>query len=619
MPPKQSGLGSGTGKGRGRPPKTSGSGASASGNTVDQQPPSTPARNLTQPQNAGTARSTRANRGALLEEMQDNPDRIMRTSKTPSRRPSVASNDSRASLQGHQRPSRTQYQTEVSVVIEEPEEEEEEVQTDDQEEEINLGVADTPVPSVENDGFNEVEFELFGDPGSVPIATSSSPPRNTRQRTPSISLSPGRETRRNTSSVLSHRTSTSDRYGSVHSGPSRRPSGSPAHQGSNNNNGSLPLGEGSIGYTGVSPPRDVPQTNGPLSSAISRTSQTPSSGRRSSHARTPSVHQQLSAHREQSPGGDPNPEDPGAEDEDLPWWRVPGVWRWLAIYWEQLSAGMRYCKQVRWFVSFGCAIQLLASVLCSAGPICKGRSGYELILTYGSTSSASFQECFCILIVYTLMISGLIDSMEAVGKVVSRIGIRTAQQAEPLFDDWKGFLYNNPLAYFRQYLLPICVDVGNEVLEPVVMLGLTIGLRRSSLAEYIFGSNTSPAIVAFGISAILHHYKWSCETYEIFWDLRGNMPGYTWARKPLVFGALVLLSSIAIYSNWDILSFSPGPVREGAEAYWNSDKHPRTGNETTIRMASWITRPTHEAATQVYRVTQILVTSGVLPTMSRAS
>lgn len=102
MRSKDRGSGGGLGRGRGRPPISSyasisdSSVATAPQSLNTQQPPATPLRGAVRAQGyATTTRRTRRTSGPL-EEMQDNPDRIMRSaSKTPSRRSSVASNDSR--------------------------------------------------------------------------------------------------------------------------------------------------------------------------------------------------------------------------------------------------------------------------------------------------------------------------------------------------------------------------------------------------------------------------------------------------------------------------------------------------------------------------------------------
>lgn len=455
--------------------------------------------------------------------------------------------------------------------------------------------SDVPLPSTESPGWTDVDVEYFGK--GIPDHESV------------VSPSSGSSTRRNRSSSLSSRQNTPDRRRSVYNGVLQLRS-------------SLSEDRGTCGFRAGQSPR---QTGCGM---LHISQEQPGSGfvplQKPSH--TPSWYQapqpdHISSGPHSVPpkyqARSPNPDDPNGPGTggDLPLRWLPGTWAmFISILWEQVAAGMRYCTQGRWYISFGLAIKVLASVLCSAGPICKGRSGYELMMTY---ASSSLWECLCILTVYTLMISGLIDSVEAMGKTLSKIGVRAAQQQELLFNDWKGF-FSRPMAYCREYLSPICVDVIDEVLEPPLIMALTVALRDWSWFAFGLSAHGTPAMLGFVVSLNLHLVKWFCQACEIFWNLRGNIPGLSWLKKPLVFLLLVSLSMIAIYHNWELLSFSPMSNIRAAEAYWHSDKYPRTGNETTIRIAEWITRPTKEAAARGYSVTEVLVVSGVRPTMSKS-
>ncbi|KAK5075660.1 hypothetical protein LTR70_010064 [Exophiala xenobiotica] len=551
------------------PPRQSGSDG-GSDQRRDRGRPVTPARNITQTVPAATTgRRTRGGNSAPLEDMVDDPDRILRGTRTPSRRLSVASNESRGSARAARPSVAASFNADLSAI------------GDEGDEENIVADADIPLPSTEGPRWTEQDTDIFGP--EVP-----SPRGEARRSISSSHDSFESSIHSNRSSPLRNRGTTPDRGNAA----GRRRSGERVDASSGedfNDNDAMPGDRGPVRQASANP----------LIPPVGRSSRAPN------EARTSPVEE-----RGQAPNPD-EPDDPGAEG-DQPWDRIPWLWRLLSIFWEQFAEAMRYFKQARFHVSFGLAIKLLASVVCSAGPICDERSGYELILRY--LRSATW-ECFCSLGVYTFMISGLIDSFEAIGRTLSDTGIRAAQQEEPLFNGWKGVL-RHPMAFINEYLAPICRDVANKVLEPVLMLGLTLSLRYCSWLTFGKGTNTSDVVLVFIISFTLHLLKWICQTLEIFYDLPGNIPGLRWARRPLVSLLLLMLSIWAICYNWDVLSPSPTSTVRVVKAYWNSDQYPRTGNETTLSIASWITQSTKEAATQVYRVTQVLVTGGVVPTMS---
>lgn len=578
---------------RGKPRKvasdddTTDSSSAQAQSTTSQQVPSTSARNVTQPVPAATiGRRTRAGNSAPLEDMIDDPDRILRA-RTPSSRLSVASNEGRGSARAARPSIAASFNADLSAI-------------GDEEDAGNiLDDADVPLPSTERRQWTEQDIEMFGE--EVP-----SPSGEARPSTSSSHDSSERSMRSNTSSPLRSKRTTPDRGNAA----GRRWLGERIDTSGNedfNDNGSTPGDGGPVQQPSASP----------LIAPTRRPSR-PRSWRPTSPPVGISSEPRISPLEERGQAPDPDdpdePDDSGAEG-DLPWEWIPWLWRLLSIFWEQFAEAMRYFKQVRFHVSFGLTINLLASILCSAGPICNERSGYELILIY---VRSALSECFCTISVYTLLISGLIDSFEAIGRTLSNAGIRAAQQEAPLFNDWND-LHRNPMAFVNEYLAPICRDVANEVLEPVVMLGLTISLRHCSWLTFGKGTNTSEVVLAFTICFILHFLKWVCQAFEIFYDLPGNIPGFRGAKRPLVFFLLLMLSVWAIACNWDVLSPSPIWTVRVVKAYWNSDKYPRTGNEITLSIASWITQSTKEAATRVYRVTQALVTDGVVPTMSGVS
>jgi len=592
MPPKKNGStgGSGTGRGRGRPAKTPTPDAAESlsvhaQTTISQPMPSTPAANTTQTMPpATTGRRTRT-RAALLEDTLDDPERILRAARTPSRRASIASNERRESGQGARPSVAASFNADLWAIGEE----------DDGDEDI-LADADVALPSIERPRWIGQGLENFGE--DMPS------PRREASRSTSLRVgSPDASRRRNTSSLLSDGRSSPD----VDNPTSRRWSGVSVDASSDEDftdNDSIPDDRRAVRQPSASP----------LFQAIRRTSRAPSRRPTPQPARMPNEPPTTLL---EGQGQAPHPgdsDDPGAE-EDLPREWIQWLWMLLFIFWEQFGEAMRYFKQARCYVSFGLTIKLLASILCSAGPICNDRSGYELILIY--LRSAPW-ECFCILGVYTLTISGLIDSFEAIGRTLSNTGIRAAQQEEPLFKDWNG-LRRDPMAFIHGYLAPICRDVVNEVLEPVLVLGLTMGLRHCSWLTFGMSTNVSEVVLAFTVSFSLHCLKWACQTLGIFYNLSGNVRGLRWVNRPLVSLLLVTLSVLAISRNWAVLSPSPVLSVRAGKAYLNSYEYARTGNATTLSIASWISQSTKEAATQVYRVTQVLVTGGVVPTMGGVS
>ncbi|KAK5088880.1 hypothetical protein LTR05_003102 [Lithohypha guttulata] len=297
------------------------------------------------------------------------------------------------------------------------------------------------------------------------------------------------------------------------------------------------------------------------------------------------------------------------------------------LFEDECRRGLRHLGRRWWLLPV--AISMFWGAVCSAGPICHNH-GYMKVLRLQCMAAPS--ESFCLIAVYFLLLSSISDIFLGIVRVLVQIGTRGAvredqpQVVEPAdynlrallrsVRDWTTHFFRHFgwKQFFRNYIWSIVCDFMVHVLEPIVILVGSLGLRWR-WGGLLDGQQALSAFVMVYVT------KWFLQAIENYspqkpWLAHLDRGRLFWTRRPLVVLFLAILSAIFFYQHWDttvdLVNTTWHAVRV-AKAYGRSSGGGGHGN--VLKVGGSRIRSTSTVVSYAYVVTQALVRT-ILPTVT---
>lgn len=273
---------------------------------------------------------------------------------------------------------------------------------------------------------------------------------------------------------------------------------------------------------------------------------------------------------------------------------------WWQYFCEETESGRRHFrhKSWRWFFIVPLEVLFLATIPCSAGPICETHSWYSIIRKLLSDSLYNSANLTCCAFVHVLLMSESVDFLLGFPRAYS--AMRQENRLREYFhpaDGW-GILW---IAYTRFF--PDCIKaLCDHCLEPMMIPALALTLTWLPWWQ-------NDGCAAFVWMAIVHVVKWAVQATERYFHeqhRRFNTKG-PWKRWMWVSVCLLLIVFAAYKSKFAI----PAEAHEFGSG--DGIKY-RAPEPTVVKHAVFnVTRITSVTGDVMTVISQMLSASGLAP------